>query len=222
VLAGGSAALLGAALLPLIAGQTGDAVALDVTHPAVAWSGALGAAAILAYAGSAARAASRGARSVALEVERQFRGFQRESGRVRLPVEFTPSYRSCIELAEKSALDRLLLSAGLALLLPALLGTVLRLMYRSSDPGLVTQGLTAFVVVASVTGLAAALAADGARVTLGAARRASRSGGVGPGFAAALSGNAVADVLGNVSGPAAHLLMKGAAITALVAAPFLV
>jgi K(+)-stimulated pyrophosphate-energized sodium pump len=216
VLAGGSAALLGAAALPLVAGHAGDAAALDVTHPAVAWSGALGAAAVLAYAGGIARAASRGARGIALEVERQLRA--RPEG----VAHFTPSYRACTELAEKSALERLLAPAVLALLLPLVLGVGLRLLYRASHPGLSAQALAAFVFVSVVTGLGTALAADGARVTLAAARRSVRPGGTGPTSLAALSGDALAGVLGNACGPAAHLLVKGAAITALVVAPLLI
>jgi K(+)-stimulated pyrophosphate-energized sodium pump len=180
----------------------------------------LGSAVVLAYAGSAARAAARAARGVALEVERQLRGFAREHGLAQVPADYTPSYRACIDVTARAALERLLMPVIVTLLLPVLLGFALHVTYRNTEPGLVTQGLTAFVIVASVTGFGAALAVDGAHATFGAARRASRPRGVGSGFAASVGADAVGDVLGNSSGPAAHLLFKGAAVTALLVAPF--
>ena len=106
------------------------------------------------------------------------------------------------------------------MLFPALLGTALRLMYRSFDPGLWAEGLMSFVLVASVTGLGAALAVNAARTTLGAARRASRPRS-DAGFNASVTGDAVADLIGNSAGPAAHLVVKAAAISSLIVVSFL-
>jgi Na+/H+-translocating membrane pyrophosphatase len=85
----------------------------------------------------------------------------------------------------------------------------------------VVEALAAFVAIAAVTGLAAALAVDGARAALAAARRLPRPRGSGGGFSAALTGDAVGDVIGNSAGPAAHLLVKAVAVVALAAVPFL-
>jgi len=105
--------------------------------------------------------------------------------------------------------------------LPLVLGVGLRLLYRASHPGLSAQAVAAFVLVSAAAGLGTALAADGARVTLAAARRSIRPRRTGTAFLAALSGDALGGVLGNACGPAAHLLVKGAAIAALVVAPLL-
>jgi K(+)-stimulated pyrophosphate-energized sodium pump len=215
-------ALLAAAALPLISkASSGYAGLLDAAQPAVVWSGALGAAVVLAYAGAAVRAAMRGARGVALEVERQLRGFPRERGLAQVPRDYTPSYRSCIDLTARAALGRVVPAVAVALLLPAALGGSLSLLYHGSAPGLAAQALAAFVVVATLTGLAAALVGDGARAALGAARRANRPRTTSSGFAASVSGDAVADVLGNAAGPAAHLFVKAVALTALAIVPFL-
>ena len=109
----------------------------------------------------------------------------------------------------------------MAVTLPAALGVALHLLYRKGDPGLATEGLSAFVVVAAVIGLGAALAVDGARATLSAARRSSRPHGNTSGHGAALAGDAVADVIGSSAGPAATLLIKALAVAALAVAPFL-
>jgi Na+/H+-translocating membrane pyrophosphatase len=214
-------ALLAAAAVPLLGGSGTVAVSIDLTKPAVVWSGALGFAAVLAYAGNAARAASRGARSVAVEVERQLRGFPKQSGVPQVPKDFTPSYRACIEIVARSALERLLPTVAVALLLPVALAVGVRLAFSSGSAVLVRESLSAFVAIGAVTGLAAALAVDATRSTLVAARRMARPRGTSGGFSAALTGDAVADLMGNSAGPAAHLLVKAVAASALALAPFI-
>lgn len=222
IIVGCLSALLAAAALPLISkAGSGFAGLLDPAQPVVAWSGALGAAVVLAYAGAAVRAAMRGARGVALEVERQLRGFPRERGLAQVPRDYTPSYRSCIDLTARAALGRVIPTVAVALLVPAALAGSLSLIYHGRVPGLALQALAAFVVVAALTGLGAALAVDGARAALNAARRANRPRTTSSGFAASVSGDAIADVLGNAAGPAAHLFVKAAALTALAIVPFL-
>jgi Na+/H+-translocating membrane pyrophosphatase len=138
-----------------------------------------------------------------------------------VPKDYTPSYRACIEVVARSALERVLPAAAAALLFPIGLILCVLLAFRKTDPAMVLEALGAFVAIAAITGLAAALSLDGARATLAAARRLPRPRGSGGGFSAALSGDAVGDVLGNSAGPAAHLLVKVVAATALAAAPFL-
>jgi K(+)-stimulated pyrophosphate-energized sodium pump len=221
IVVGCSAALIAAAALPLLSGQAFSGGGIDLSKPAVAWSGGLGAAFVLAYSGSAISGASRGARGIALEVERQLRPFPRQDGLAVVPSNYVPSYRTCIDLVSRIALSRVLVPVAIALLLPAGLGIALRLMYRSGDPGLWAEGLMSFVVVASVTGLGAALAVDAARATLGAARRASRLQAGNSGFGASITGDAVADLIGNSAGPAAYLVVKAAAVSSLIVASFL-
>jgi len=221
IVVGCLSALMAAAALPLVSSaHSGVAGVLDASKPVVAWSGALGAAVVLAYAGAAVRTSMRGARGVALEVERQLRGFPRERGLAQVPHDYTPSYRSCIDLTSRAALGRVIPAVASVLLLPAALAGLLSLLYHSHAPGLASQALGAFVVVAALTGLGAALAVDGARAVLGAARRANPRT-TSSGFAASVSGDAVADVLGNAAGPAAHMLVKAVALTALAIIPFL-
>jgi K(+)-stimulated pyrophosphate-energized sodium pump len=214
-------ALLAAATVPLLGGFDATAVSIDLTKPAVVWSGALGFAAVLAYAGNAARAANRGARGVAIEVERQLRGFSKQSGIPQVPRDFTPSYRACIEIVSRSALERVLPAVALALLLPIALAIAVRLAFGGADGSLVRESLSAFVAIAAVSGLAAALAIDATRSTLVAARRMARPRGTSGGFTAALSGDAVADIMGNSAAPAAHLLVKAVAASTLALAPFI-
>lgn len=217
----GTLAALGMGIVLALLAKRPDAPGLVPSGtPALVASAALGAALVLAYAGSAARSAARGAREVALEVERQLRGFPREQGVSVVPRDYTPSYKSCEELTAKNAL-RGVLSTSTYLLVPLLLGTALRFMYRASTPWLTADGLAAFVLAASVTGLGAALVVASARAALGSVRRASRPRGAGPGFAASVNGDAVTDILGHVAGPCAHSMGKAGAALLLALSPFL-
>jgi Na+/H+-translocating membrane pyrophosphatase len=217
ILVGAASTLLAALSLPVLV----EAQGVDLTKPAVAMSGALGAAFVLAYMGNAIRCSARGARGVALEVERQLRGFPRDGGLAQVPRDYTPSYRACIDLTARSALEGTLRSLILALLPPAILGIGLSLMYRSTDPRLAVEGLASFVVVATATALAASLAVDSTRATLSVARRLSKPRGSSAGFAASVGSNALAGIMGNAAGPAAHFLVKATAITSIVLVPLL-
>ncbi|HEY1534260.1 MAG TPA: sodium/proton-translocating pyrophosphatase, partial [Polyangiaceae bacterium] len=141
---------------------------------ALVWCGALGAGVVLSYAGSVARASVRGAREVSAEVERQLRGFPREHGVAQVPGDYTPSYKSCVELTSAVSLRGVLSPIAAGLAAPLLLGVALKLLYRGFAPELPALGLTWFVVVASLSGLLAALAVNATRATLGSVRRANR------------------------------------------------
>ena len=105
-----------------IAGQSHSGVAGADESPALTWCGALGAAVVLGYAGSVARASVRAAREVSAEVERQLRGFPREHGVAQIPADYTPSYKSCVELTTSVALRRALLPIAGGLVAPIALG----------------------------------------------------------------------------------------------------
>ena len=190
-------------------------------HSALAWCGAVGAAVALAYAGSVARAAVRGAREVSAEVERQLRGFPREHGVAQVPADYTPSYKSCVELTTLVSLRRALSPIAVALGTPIVLGLGLRWLFRSLAPQLVPQGLTWFVVVASLTGLALSLSLDAARATLGLVRRANRGKDSLSAFSHSLTADALSDIFGNAASPALQLSIKATAAAALIITPFL-
>lgn len=219
IVTGGLTAALAASALPML--FTKGLASVDLLSPAVAMSGALGLATVLVYAGSAARAGTRGARGVAQEVERQLRGFPRERGRPQIPPDYTPSYRNCVELTARAALHRMMAPVAAGLAAPLALGVALHLIFRHHYATLPAQALAAFVVVAALTGMAAALALHATKSTLSAARRFVRRSGPARDFDAAIASDAVADVLGNAAGPAAHLLTKAIAVVALVVAPFI-
>ncbi|MEP7053441.1 MAG: sodium/proton-translocating pyrophosphatase [Pseudomonadota bacterium] len=188
---------------------------------ALPWCGALGAAVVLSYAGSVARAAARGAREVSAEVERQLRGFPREHGVAQVPFDYTPSYKSCVELTGAVSLRRTFVPVGAGLAAPVVLGVALRVLYRGFAPELVSQGLTWFVVVAAVTALASALALEGTRAVLSSVRRANRGRDNSSVFASSIIADAWSDIFGNAAAPALQMLVKATAAAALLVTPFL-
>jgi K(+)-stimulated pyrophosphate-energized sodium pump len=202
-------------------GRSGASPTSAAESSALTWCGALGAAVVLGYAGSVARATVRAAREVSAEVERQLRGFPREHGIAQIPADYTPSYKSCVELTTTVSLRRALTPIALGLAAPVSLGIVLRLLFKTLAPALVTQGLTWFVVVAALTGLTAALSLEAARATLGGVRRANRVRDNATAFSTSITADALSDIFGNAAAPAAQLLVKAAAAAALIATPFL-
>ncbi len=190
--------------------------------PALAWCGALGGAVVLGYAGSVARAALRGARDVSAEVERQLRGFPRTHGTAQVPGDYTPSYKSCVELTAAVSRRRALPSTLGYLTAPLLLAGLLHLLFRESARELLPMALTWFVVVAALTGLGTVLAVDAARATLGHVRRANRGREVGSAWAASLTADAWSDIFGNAAAPALQLLVKATAAAALIVTPFFI
>jgi len=207
----------------LIEGVRGnDALATGVSEGAVlVWCGALGAAVALGYAGSVVRAAVRGAREVSAEVERQLRGFPREHGSAQIPADYTPSYKSCVDLLTTGSLRQALTPIALALLAPVGLGVLLRVFARESASALVSRGLMAFVVVAALTALACALCLDAARAAVAGLRRESRTKDSTGAATTSLSADSWSDIFGNAAAPALSLLVKTTAAAALVVTHFL-
>ncbi|HEX9619208.1 MAG TPA: sodium/proton-translocating pyrophosphatase, partial [Polyangiaceae bacterium] len=207
----------------VVAAVTGEPLALSrassLDSPMGLFVGALGGCLVLWYAGSGLRAALRGTRAVVLEVQRQLRGHGRERGAIVLPEDFTPSYKNCIDESAGAARRGLVWPPALAVLSPAALGIALSLLYRRSQPEVAGGGLVTFVVVTALTALGVSLVADAASATFVASRRMGNP--TLPGFHAAVSGDAAAQLIGDSIGSAAHLLAKSVAVVCLMLAPFL-
>jgi Na+/H+-translocating membrane pyrophosphatase len=214
-----AAALLSALAIPALA-RAPLRIEVGLFEPVVTWSGALGAALVLAYAGASARRAVRGGREIATEVDRQLRRFPREHGISVIPLDFSPSYKACVDLSSRLALTRLGPQALGALALPAALALALRLSDRGGAEPRAIEGLMSYVLFSALVGFAAALAFDVARATLSSVSRSARAqDGNEPLFAG--GGGGAADLFGHAAGPAAQTLVMGIAALALAAAPFM-
>jgi Na+/H+-translocating membrane pyrophosphatase len=183
--------------LPALSGVLVASSAFGLGVPAALALATLAALAVFASAGHAARAATRTAGEVALEVRRQVAGA--EAGGEG----HTPSYRACEELTQKAASAGLAPAAAWAIIPLALLGIGLGLVYRVGGSRLAAAALSTFVATAAVTALGAALAVDGARTVHGGARRQARLERETAGRAAPIPEDVLANTLGIAAGPAA-------------------
>lgn len=219
IAAGVGTALLSALAMPVI-GRIPEHMSFALLDPAVTWSGALGIALVLAYAGSCTRASVRGAREVASEVERQWRGFPREQGIIKFPRDFAPSYKLCVDLSARSSLRGVWLYGFGVLALPALVALALQLTFQDRPEPVALSAVTSFVLFAALTGFAAASALDAARATLAFVRRSARTqlAFEHKPFAANAG---MAGLLGSSAGPAAQTLIVATASVGLSLAPFL-
>jgi K(+)-stimulated pyrophosphate-energized sodium pump len=214
-----AAALLAALAIPALAREQ-LRVSIGLFEPIVTWSGALGAALVLAYAGSSARRAVRGGRDIASEVDRQLRKFPREHGISLIPSDFSPSYKTCVDLCARLAFAHLGPKAVGALALPAALALGLRLVYGGAEHARAIEGLMSCVLFSALAGFTAALAFDIARATLSSVCRAARSQAATDPLPA-IAGDGVADLFGHAAGPAAQALLMGTAALCLAVAPFM-
>jgi Na+/H+-translocating membrane pyrophosphatase len=179
----------------------------------------VGAAWLMAYVGSCSRAAVRGGREVAVDVDRQLRKFTREAGTGAIPSDFSPSYKSCVDIATRFGLSGLALGALGALAVPALLALGLRLVFGSAPSSRAIEGLMSCVLFVALIGLSLALALDLTRGMLSAAERA--RGYVPNDASYSNSTDGAANVFGHAAAPAAHALLVGTAALALAVAPFM-
>jgi hypothetical protein len=223
--AAGRSSLLFAALLPVLtsclapSGTETAGPTLPLAGPLLGWMTVLGGAVALAQAGAAAKRAARGARELALEVERQLAALppgSREAGE-----NGTTSYRACEELCSRIGLSAALPLAALGAAGPVVLGIGLFLVYRISGPWLAADALAMFVAGTAVTALGAALTVDGAHAVLAAARRASRPEADPATFAASVTGDALLSLLRNAVGPTVCSMALLAASFALLVSPLL-
>lgn len=222
VFEGALSALLVAWAITIQTRPTATAGAGIAVGSALIWCGAIGAGVVLAYAGAVTRAAVRAARDVSAEVERQLRGFPREHGVAQVPSDYTPSYKSCVELTTTVSLRRALWPIGLGVAAPLALGLLLKLAFQSFAPELATRGLSWFITVAALTALCVALTVNATRATLGSARRANRGRENGSAFNNALTADAMSDIFGNAAAPALLLAAEATAAAALIITPFLI
>jgi Na+/H+-translocating membrane pyrophosphatase len=123
---------------------------------------------VLLFAAGAARRALLGARGVAEEVRRQLKGLPRRQGSIAVPVDFTPSYKACVDSALDSARDRWLLGPVWALLMP--FGLALALLGDKDQ----RAGLFGFGGAVVICGLTFVLVARATRAALRDTRRRSR------------------------------------------------
>ena len=205
----GSAALTALALLVSFkttaeAYNGGQAITISLTDPHVLIGLFIGAMVTFLFAALTMEAVGNAAQSIVMEVRRQFReiaGIMDGSGK--------PDYRTCVDLCTKSALQKMVLPALLALIVPVVTGLVLGV-----------TGVMGMLAGATVCGFMLAVFMSNAGGAWDNAKKYIESGEFGGKGSdchkAAVVGDTVGDPFKDTSGPALNILIKFLSVVSII------
>lgn len=168
---------------------------------------------VLLFGARAAGSAVQGARLVAGEVERQLREFPRQQGVAQVPVDFTPSYRACVDASFTAARGASVPEAAALLVTPFVLALLLKVGAEHPLP----EPLLGFGVAAVLSGVVYALAARGTHAVLGELKRRTR-GDAGSGN---LAFSTYGELVGVTAAASIEALVCALALTVLCLATLL-
>ncbi|MEJ7839634.1 MAG: sodium-translocating pyrophosphatase [Thermomicrobiales bacterium] len=190
---------------------------VNLAEPRVFVGGLLGAALVFVFSSLAIRAVGTAASAMIEEVRRQFRedpGIMEGTS--------TPDYRSCVDISVKAALREMILPGALAVIVPILVGVILR---WEAVAGMLLVGTIVGVLLAIVLNNGGG-AWDNAKKYIEAGNLKDEHGNVlGKGsdaHAAAVIGDTVGDPWKDTAGPSLHVLIKLLATITLVLSPLFV
>jgi hypothetical protein len=172
---------------------------------------------VLLFAARATRSAVSGARLVAAEVERQLREFPRHQGVPAVPIDFTPSYKGCVEASLSAARAASVVELAGLLVAPFLLGALL---HWGASPTL-SSPLIGFGVASLLAGLVLSLGGRATRATLGELRRRLRGSDAGLVPRASVEAESFGELVGVTAASSVEALALVFALTVLCLAPLL-
>jgi K(+)-stimulated pyrophosphate-energized sodium pump len=190
---------------------------VNLAEPKVFVGGLIGAALVYTFASLAIRAVGISAQSMIEEVRRQFRA---DPGIMQGTSE--PDYAACVDISVRSALRQMVLPGSLVVIVPILVGVILR---WEAAAGMLMIGTIAGVLLAIVLNNGGG-AWDNAKKSIEAGMLKDDNGNVlGKGsdaHAAAVVGDTVGDPFKDTAGPSLHVLVKLLATITLVLSPLFV
>ena len=205
-------------LLGLVSLVGGSAQASNGSFGVAAFATALGATLVLLFSARATRSAVLGARLVGIEVERQLRELPRQPGQQpSLPVDFTPSYKGCVDAALEAARGASVAELGSLLFAPFLLGLLLHGLGGAARVG----PLVGFGVAAVLGSLILSLVGRTTRAVLAELRRRLRGSDAGLGSAAATQAESFGELVGVTAASSIEAFASVLALTILCLAPLL-
>jgi K(+)-stimulated pyrophosphate-energized sodium pump len=190
---------------------------VNLAEPKVFVGGLIGATLVFVFSSFAIRAVGRAASAMIEEVRRQFR----EDPGIMAGTSI-PDYRRCVDISVRSALREMILPGALAVIVPILVGVILK-----------WEAAAGMLMVGTITGVLMALvlnngggAWDNAKKYIEAGHLTDENGNVlGKGteaHAAAVVGDTVGDPWKDTAGPSLHVLIKLLATITLVLSPLFV
>ena len=190
---------------------------VNLAEPKVFVGGLLGATLVFVFSSFAIRAVGRAASDMIDEVRRQFRADPGIMAGTSIP-----DYRRCVDISVRSALREMILPGALAVIVPILVGVILK-----------WEAAAGMLMVGTITGVLMAIvlnngggAWDNAKKYIEAGNLTDENGNVlGKGtdaHAAAVVGDTVGDPWKDTAGPSLHVLIKLLATITLVLSPLFV
>ena len=190
---------------------------VNIAEPRVFVGALMGATLVFVFSSFAIRAVGRAASDMIAEVRRQFRadpGIMQGTS--------TPDYRRCVDISVRSALREMILPGTLAIVVPILVGVLLR---WEAAAGMLLVGTIVGVLLAIVLNNGGG-AWDNAKKFIEADQLADENGVIlGKGsdaHAAAVVGDTVGDPWKDTAGPSLHVLVKLLATITLVLSPLFI
>jgi hypothetical protein len=174
---------------------------------------------LLSFAARATRSAVIGSRLVAVEVERQLREFPRHQGVTTVPVDFTPSYKGCVEAALDAARGASVIELAALVAVPFLLGGLVQ--WGAGATPALSAPLVGFGVAVVLAGLVLTLGGRGTRATLTELRRRLRGDDTGLGPRGAAEAESFGELVGVTAASSVEALALVLALTVLSLAPLL-
>ncbi len=190
---------------------------VNLAEPKVFVGGLIGATLVYVFSSFAIRAVGRAAGDMIEEVRRQFRA---DPG--IMAGTSVPDYRRCVDISVRSALREMILPGALAIIVPILVGVILK---WEAAAGMLMVGTIVGVLMALVLNNGGG-AWDNAKKFIEAGNLKDDDGNVlGKGsdaHAAAVVGDTVGDPWKDTAGPSLHVLIKLLATITLVLSPLFV
>lgn len=206
---------------------------INIGKPPVFLAGLLGAMLVFWFASMCMTAVGRTAQKVIEEVRRQFADLPREGGLLHFPEGFAPDYGACVDIVTKDALRQMVKPALSAILMPVIVGLIVKYMRPDTDPLLGAEGVLGFLMIATIAGVLVALVLNTSGGAWDNAKKHIESGAFGgklltaadgtktknPTHGAAVVGDTVGDPFKDTAGPSLHVLIKLLATVTLVLVP---
>lgn len=190
---------------------------VNLAEPKVFVGGLIGATLVYVFASLAIRAVGNAAGDMIAEVRRQFRadpGIMKGTS--------TPDYARCVDISVRGALREMILPGALAVVVPILVGVILR---WEAAAGMLMVGTIAGVLLAIVLNNGGGAWDNAKKFIEAGGLKDDRGRVLGKGsdaHAAAVVGDTVGDPWKDTAGPSLHVLIKLLATITLVLAPLFI
>ncbi len=179
-----------------VALQTGVAISIDISNPAVLVAGFIGAMLPFFFSSQAISAVGKAAGEMVAEVRRQFKeipGIMEGTGK--------PDYGRAVDISTKSALKGMVLPALIVVIVPIIVGVLMG-----------PEAVGALVIGATLSAVPLALLMNTGGGAWDNAKKYIEAGHLGgkgsPAHAAAVVGDTVGDPMKDTAGPSLHVLIK--------------